>query len=186
LHNIAPMIKQFLLPFLPFFTITLTAQNISDTAMSVEKMDSIFRVEAEEIDGEDGTWQLFYGNRIVFVLSDEVHNRMRIFTPIGAEEDLEAGQEKAMLEANFHSALDAKYCLYNGFIVSVYTHPLKELTPDQLKEALAQVVILANNFGGSYSSTDLLFGLGESQEEVPLPSEKDSDKRVNQKPTKKN
>lgn len=180
------MTKQLLLYFLTFFTISIYAQNANEGVMSVEKMDSIFRAEAEEMDGEDGTWQLFYGNRIVFVLSDKVHNRMRIFTPIGGEDELEVGQQKAMLEANFHSALDAKYCLYNGFIVSVFTHPLKELTTDQLKEALAQVVILANNFGGSYSSTDLLFGLGEAQEEIPLPKEKESDKRVNQKPTKKN
>ena len=110
---------------------------------------------------------------------------MRIFTPIGAEEDLEVGQQKIMLEANFHSALDAKYSLYNGFIVSVYTHPLQELTVEQLTDALSQVVILANNFGGSYSSTDLLFG--PSQSEEPVPEEEEYlDKRVNQKPSKKN
>ncbi len=154
-------------------------------AMTLEKMDSIFTAEADELDGEGGTWQLFYGNRVVFVLSDATHNRMRIFTPVGAEEDLEEGQQKAMLEANFHSALDAKYSLYNGFIVSVYTHPLKELTPEQLKDALAQVIILANNFGGTYSSTDLLFGQGQTEEEIPVPEDQ-SDKRINQKPSKKN
>lgn len=180
------MKKQIVLVSLSLFSLITIAQNTMEEPMSIGKMDSIFRAEAEEIDGEGGTWQLFYGNRIVFILSDEVHNRMRIFTPIGAEEDLEAGQQKAMLEANFHSALDAKYCLYNGFIVSVYTHPLKELTTNQLKEALAQVVILANNFGESYSSTDLVFGLEEAQEGTPLPKEEDPDKRVNQKPVKKN
>lgn len=180
------MSKPFLLFFISFFCIKSYSQTTAEGGMTVEKMDSIFRSVAEEIDGKGGTWQLFYGNRIVFILSDEVHNRMRIFTPIGAEEELEADQQKAMLEANFHSALDAKYCLYNGFIVSVYTHPLIELTTNQLKEALAQVVILANNFGGSYSSTDLVFGLGEAQEELPFPKENQQDKRVNQKPTKKN
>ncbi len=165
---------------------TLTSYAQVEGAMTIEKMDSIFTEEAEELDGDGGTWQLFYGNRVVFVLSDATHNRMRIFTPIGAEEDLEVGQQKAMLEANFHSALDAKYSLYNGFIVSVYTHPLKELTSDQLKEALAQVIILANNFGGSYSSTDLVFGEGQTAEEIPALQEEQSEKRINQKPTKKN
>lgn len=164
---------------------TITSYAQLEGAMTIEKMDSIFSAEAEELDGDGGTWQLFYGNRVVFILTDATHNRMRIFTPIGAEEDLEEGQQKAMLEANFHSALDAKYSLYNGFIVSVYTHPLKELTTEQLKEALAQVIILANNFGGSYSSTDLLFGQGQTEEEIPVPEDQ-SDKRINQKPSKKN
>ena len=69
--------------------------------------------------------------------------------------------------------------------MSVYTHPLKELTPEQLKDALAQVIILANNFGGTYSSTDLLFGQGQTEEEIPVPEDQ-SDKRINQKPSKKN
>jgi len=163
----------------------IQAQTLFDDGMTIEKMDSIFRAEAEEIEGEGGVWQLLYGNRVVFILTDVAHNRMRIFTPIGAEEDLEVGQQKDMLEANFHSALDAKYSLYNGFIVSVYTHPLQELTVEQLTDALSQVVILANNFGSSYSSTDLVFG--PSQSEGPAPEEEeDLDKRVNQKPSKKN
>ena len=179
--------KQVIFLFLPlFFANTIIGQHSMTEGMTVEKMDSIFRAEAEEIDGEGGIWQMFYGNRIVFVLTDEVHNRMRIFTPIGSEDDLEANQQRSMLEANFHSALDAKYSLYNGFIVSVYTHPLKELTTEQLKDALGQVVILANNFGTSYSSTGLIFGLDYPQEEAPIPNKDELDKRINQKPIKKN
>ena len=178
------MKKNLLVMLVSILGYTAHAQTTAEGNMTIEKMDSIFQAEAEEMDGAGGTWQLFYGNRVVFILTDEAHNRMRIFTPIGAEEDLEVGQQKAMLEANFHSALDAKYSLYNGFIVSVFTHPLQELTSFQLKDALAQGVILANNFGTSYSSTDLVFG---QSEEVPSsPTETPSDKRINQKPSKKN
>ncbi len=172
--------------FLGNFTILLTAQNIParDDGMTIEKMDSIFQLEAQEIDGEAGAWQLFYQNRLLFVLTAPNQNRMRIFTPISAEEELELGEERILLEANFHTALDAKYSIYNGFIISVFTHPLKELTAEQLKDALRQVALLAENYGTTYSSTGLFFGLDGAEEE---PVEKDTqDKRINQKPQKKN
>lgn len=152
------------------------------TDMTLEKMEQIFQEEAKELDGAHGVWQMFYGNRILFVLTDTVHNRMRIFTPVGAEEDLEVGQEKILLEANFHAALDAKYSLYNGFIVSVFTHPLRELSTFQLIDAMDQVVLLANNFGTTYSSTELIFGLDNEK----TAAEEDAQKRINQKPKKGN
>ena len=169
--------------------VLLTAQNFPaiDDGMTVAKMDSIFRLEAQEIEGEAGAWQLFYQNRLLFVLTAPSQNRMRIFTPISAEEELELGEERILLEANFHTALDAKYSIYNGFIISVYTHPLKELTAEQLKDAMRQVALLAENYGSTYSSTELFFGFGgDGAEEEPTPKEDIPDKRVNQKPQKKN
>jgi len=133
--------------------------------MSNKKMDAIFKSETELVEGELGNWQMLYGGIPVFVLTDEKNNRMRIFTPVLEEKELEEGQLKKMLEANFHSALDSKYSLYNGFVVSVYTHPLKELQEDQLIDAMRQVVTLSKTFGDSYTSTGLIFGAGQSEEE---------------------
>ena len=83
---------------------------------------------------------------------------MRIFTPILEEHELKVGQMKKMLEANFHAALDAKYSLYEGFVIGVYTHPLLELDEKQMESAMTQVVNLSKNFGTSYTSTDVFFG----------------------------
>ena len=166
-----------------FFFFLLTSSAIAQTGMSNAKLEKVLQKVSDEMDGIPGNWQVIYGNRLIFILTDEFHNRMRVFTPIGGEEELEKGQMKAMLSANFHSALDAKYGLYNGFIVALYTHPLRELTEAQLRDAIQQVVVAANNFGTTYSSTDLVFG-EESEEPVIVPKEKD--KRINQKPKKKN
>ena len=106
---------------------------------------------------------------------------MRVFTPVLEEDKLKDGQLKKMLEANFHSALDAKYSLYENFVVSVYTHPLKELTSEQFVEAMQQVVVLANTFGTTYSSTGLIFG-GTEEEETE--QEKKKKERTNKKPGK--
>lgn len=136
-------------------------------------MGKIFSETVDRVDGEVGAWQLLYKERILLVLTDEANNRMRIFTPIVEEAEINTSEMRNMLRANFHSALDAKYSIYNGLVISVFTHPLKELTEPQLLDALSQVVNLANTFGTSYSSTELIFG---------APAEKD--KRVNESPTK--
>ena len=144
-------------------------------------MEELLKAETSEIQGQTGNWQMIYRERLVLILTDESNNRMRIFTPIIEEDKLEEGQMKTMLNANFHSALDSKYCLYNGFVISVYTHPLKELQEDQFIDALQQVVTLADTFGTTYSSTGLVFAPESSGEEEP-----EDDKRINQKPKNKN
>ncbi|MFK7935792.1 MAG: type III secretion system chaperone [Saprospiraceae bacterium] len=144
--------------------------------MNNKTMGKIFKKVADNLDGERGAWEVTYKERIMLVLTDETNNRMRIFTPIAAEEEVGTREFKIMLEANFHSALDAKYSLYNGYIISVYTHPLQELNEEQLIDALSQVAVLANNFGTTYSSTDLLFGVEQEESE---------EKRINKSPSGK-
>ena len=123
--------------------------------MSNSEMANILKELAVEKEGEPGNWHCVYNSHPVFVLTDETANRMRIFAPILEESELKVGQMKAMLEANFNSALDAKYSLYEGFVISVFTHPLEELTKDQFVNAMSQVVNLSKNFGSSYTSADL-------------------------------
>lgn len=162
--------------FLFLFTNSLFAQ------MNNETMGRIITKKSTEVEGRLGNWQLIYGQRLLYVITDESANRMRIFTPILEEEKLEEGQLKKMLEANFHSALDAKYSLYEGLVISVYTHPLKELQSDQFIDAMQQVVSLADTFGGSYSSTTVIFNPGSEEEST---EEDSKENRTNKKPGSK-
>lgn len=161
-------------------------QEIRDSSINLSpgmnnlKMHEIIESEAKIIEGAPGAWQILYGERLVLIITDEANNRMRIFTPIIAEDEIKSGEIKTILEANFHSALDAKYCLYEGFVMSVFTHPLKELQTAQFIDAMRQVVVLADNYGSSYSSTGLIFGGGQESEE-----EKKSNDKLNKKPGKK-
>ena len=159
-----------------YFLVNLIAQN----DMNNEKLGIILEKISDKIEGKSGNWQIVYGEQVLFVLTDEVNNRMRIFTPIADQKDIDKEALVTMLEANFHAALDAKYALYSGFVVSLYTHPLKELTPYQFEDAFKQVAVAAQNFGTTYSSTDLIFGGGATEE---TPTEKE--KKINQKPKKK-
>ena len=128
--------------------------------MTNEKMQKILYREASEVQGDLGNWQFMYRSRPLLILTDATANRMRIMTPILEEKDLEKEQYKVMLEANFDRALDAKYAVYEEIVWSVFTHPLAELTVEQLKDAMGQVATLAENFGTTYTSTSLVFGGG--------------------------
>ena len=116
------------LSILLIFTLNLNLLAQEDQLMDNELMDEIIREKADRVEGEKGVWQVHLGERILLVITDESNNRMRIFTPILEEKDIEPGDLNKMLEANFHSALDAKYGLYNEYVVSLFTHPLRELT----------------------------------------------------------
>lgn len=172
------MKKLFLLLLL---SSTITFGLFAQSEMNNAKMESILEKIGDNIEGSAGNWQVVYGDQILFIITDETNNRMRIFTPIADQKDLEEGELVTMLEANFHAALDAKYALYGGFVVSLFTHPLAELTPDQFKDAVKQVAVAGQNFGTTYSSTDLIFGGGNTDEN----SSSKKDKKVNQKPKKK-
>lgn len=155
------------------FLLIFSSISFCNGQMTNQKMDEIFKKEATQVEGNLGGWQMLYGEQLIVVITDENANRMRIFTPVLEEEKVESKELKKMLEANFHSALDAKYCIYNGFVISVFTHPLQELTEIQLIDAMRQVVTLSNNYGTTYSSTGWIFGGGFEKEEP----------RINQSPS---
>jgi hypothetical protein len=91
-------------------------------------------------------------------MSHDGHNRMRVLAPVGRLEALDAGILLRLLEANFSSALDARYALFRGTLWSVFLHPLESLTEPELQNALQQVVTLVKTTGTTYASTDLAFG----------------------------
>lgn len=147
------------------FTSFVTAKNLKDTTtiksnykMNNEKLNGIITSIAEVIKSSKGHWEIKYKSFYVIIVTDENHNRMRIISAVSEEKKLKQKDLQTVLSANFDRALDAKYAIYNGYLWSVFTHPLAELQEDQFKDTLLQVVTLANNFGTSYSSTDLIFG----------------------------
>lgn len=169
------MHRGILLLFVLMIALIMVPSDLSaQEVMNNRKMQQILRKKADKMEGEAGSWMIYYREHILLILTDEANNRMRIFSPIVEEEKLSAEQMRKMLHANFHTALDAKYAFYEGFAVSVFTHPLAELAEAQLVDALQQVVTLADTFGTTYSSSDLHFG---------YPTAPD-DRRINQSPRK--
>ncbi len=127
--------------------------------MDYERLERIFKSQAEDgkVQAQPGVWQFTLQNIRVICVADQRHNRMRLLSPILAESDVNDEQRTLLLRANFHTALDARYAFGDGMLFSAFLHPLSTLTDEDLLSAMRQVAALAQNFGGSYSSGELVF-----------------------------
>lgn len=139
--------------------------------MTNEKIETILAKVTDSVRGYPGYWEVLYKERQLLCLTDEKHNRMRIISPIIEEEALGKELLLDVLTANFHAALDVKYALSQGFLWSVYIHPLKELEDSQLESAVNQVVNAADNFGTTFSSTEMIFAGKGPKKESSKPTE---------------
>jgi len=138
--------------------ITLMSLSSSAQKMNNKKIEKILNLASDSISGSNGYWQFKYFDRYFLLITNETQNRMRIVSPIAEVATLDESYFKKSLEANYHTALDVKYAIADGLIWSVFIHPLKELSENQLNDAISQVYAAAATFGYAYSSTNLTFG----------------------------
>ncbi|MEM9979184.1 MAG: type III secretion system chaperone [Cyanobacteria bacterium P01_D01_bin.2] len=165
----ALMTASLLTVSMPFVATAACAQTVEQLQpMTLDRLDQILQSEVDNVEGGDGQWQFSVGGRAVVVLADARNDRMRVFSPVVPVEELTAQQVQAMLAANFHTALDARYAVTDGAVVAAYLHPLGTLQADNFRSALRQVVSLAETFGTSYSSNELNFGLRQRQQPSDL------------------
>ena len=98
----------------------------------------------------------------VTIIFDPFADRMRALVPIASAESLSESRMMRLMQANFDSALDARYAVAQGRVWSVFIHPLSRLDRRQLIGGLAQTVALAQTYGTTYSSSETLFLRGDS------------------------
>ncbi|MEX0717073.1 MAG: hypothetical protein WD066_10810 [Planctomycetaceae bacterium] len=111
----------------------------------------------EVVEHSRDSWRVEYRGRVVFITVDGAHDRLRMMTPVEEERLLDEDDLRTLLAANFDRALDARFALADEFLWSVFMHPLRDLTERLFLDALEQLTTLADNYGGSYSSSDLFF-----------------------------
>ena len=132
---------------------------IAPAGMNNKQLGVLIRKAATQIHEDQlGFWKFEVDNAVVFVITDESHNRMRIMSPVIELGSVPVDALQILLEANYDRALDARYCTNNEVVWSAFLHPLAELNDRQFLDALSQVVTLKNNYGSSYTSSDLVFG----------------------------
>lgn len=136
-----------------------------EQAMNNLRLQALINRFAEDVEGRPGFWEFPVHGYQVTVITDEQANRMRIIVPVAKAGDIDNEQMKRMMQANFDSALDARYSIARGILWSAFIHPLSELSERQFIDGLAQTVNLAGTFGSSYSSGALIFGGGDSKQE---------------------
>lgn len=131
--------------------------------MTLERMYEIIAALDEDAQAAGTMMQLTIENVPVLVVTDPRANRMRAITPIRSAETITPEELERMMQANFDTALDARYSIANGKLWAAFIHPLDDLDKEALISGLGQVVNLALTYGSTYSSGALSFGAGDSR-----------------------
>jgi len=131
--------------------------------MNNERLDFLIRKIDENVKGKPGFWRFTVEKAIVTVVTDEKADRMRIIIPIVEAKDLDKKMMFRLLQANFDSALDARYSIAKGLLWSAYIHPLSPLDDRTFLSAIGQSVNLLKTYGSNFSSGALVFKGGDSE-----------------------
>ena len=113
----------------------------------------LLMARAGRVTGPEGHWECTIDNILVMCLTDERADRMRFMSPVALWDTPDSESLKVFLEANFHSALDARLALHEGRVWALFVSPLSLLSEELAANGLKQVVTLARNAAeGEYHS----------------------------------
>ncbi len=102
----------------------------------------------------------------VTLVFDVNADRMRLFSQVIPSDTLSSRTLQRVMQANFDTALDARYAIAQGVLWSTYMHRLTTLTQDDFVSGLAQTVTLVKTYGTTFSSGAMSFGGGDSSAEI--------------------
>ncbi|MEM1385615.1 MAG: hypothetical protein AAGG06_18485 [Pseudomonadota bacterium] len=136
----------------------------AEDAMTLDRLGEIITGIDPEAQAGGTAFQMTVEDVPIFVVTDPNQDRMRAMTPIRSADGLSEAELQRMMQANFDSALDARYAIAQGRLWSVFIHPLGALEKNQFLSGIGQVVNLAVTYGGLYTSGELTFGGGDSRE----------------------
>jgi hypothetical protein len=148
------------------FAAALTAQPLlaqeAEPHMTMDRMAEIVQALDEDARINGNGFEFVIDDVPVLIIADVQANRMRAMVPIASAESVKPEELERAMQANFDSALDARYAIARGRLWGVFIHPLKELERDQLISGIAQTVNVAQTYGGLYTSGAAQFGAGDS------------------------
>jgi len=150
------------------FAASMPVQGLADTSqvMTPERMGEIIARIDENAEDIGSGWTFTVEDTQVQLIYDTNADRMRIITPVDQTANLDAQDLERLMQANFDSALDARYAIGRGVVWSTYIHPLSALEDEQFLSGIGQTVNLAVTYGSTYSSGALVFGGGDSQDRM--------------------
>jgi hypothetical protein len=147
--------------FIPAFTTHAFAQ---DTSMTAERLAQIIMdIDPDAAITPSGI-ELTIEDIPVLVVMAPAADRMRAMVPIASVEDVTPEEMSRMMQANFDTALDARYAVAKDRVWGVFIHPLGALEREQFLSAIAQTVNLARTYGTLYSGGAQVFGGGDSND----------------------
>ncbi len=145
-----------------FMSLLMSNSRAQEAAMNNERLGALIQRIDENATGRPGYWQVRVGERTIIVITDEKADRMRVISAISKADELDQKLMLRILQANFDTALDARYSIAKGVLWSLYLHPLGNLGDKQFLTGIGQVINLADSFGSTFSSGGISFGGGDS------------------------
>ncbi|MCH8172066.1 MAG: hypothetical protein IIA70_02015 [Proteobacteria bacterium] len=143
------------------------AERAPGEPMTVERLEAIIRIFDPEAERNLNSFSFKMPVQDmelnIQVITDPAAGRMRIVIPIVMETSLGPERIKRIMQANFDSALDARYALAQGVLWATFIHPLSSLSDEEFLSGLSQTLNLAATYGSTYSSGLFVFGGGDSQ-----------------------
>lgn len=143
--------------------------------MRLDELAALLERTVEDFRQSPTHWQFAHQDIPMACLVDPHFDRMRFIAPITEVAELDDATKDAVLEANFHSALDARYGSSNGLLFAAFIHPLSSLDEPLARSALDQVASLVLTFGTHYSSGTLELATGSSSRSFAAGGDPDDD-----------
>ena len=135
-----------------------------EAPMTLERLAAIVQAIDPEAELAGTAMQLSIQDIPIVIVTDPVADRMRAMVPIRSAEGLSPQELMRLMQANFDTALDARYAVAQGRLWGVYIHPLAALEREQFLSALIQTINVARTYGQTYSGGAFTFGGGDSNQ----------------------
>lgn len=126
------------------------------------EMDAVITAIDEEAVRNGNMWEFSVEDQRMLAVTDPAAGRMRVISPIAEVDGLPEDAMQRLMQANFDTALDARYAVANGLVWGAFIHPLDSLTTRDFASGILQVRSLAATFGTTFSSGALNYGGGDS------------------------
>ncbi|WP_298434453.1 hypothetical protein [uncultured Jannaschia sp.] len=133
--------------------------------MTLDRMTEILTALDPEIEAAGGAFRFTIEDVPVLIVTDPRADRMRAMVPIRSAAGLTEADLRRMMQANFDSALDARYAVAEGRVWAIFIHPFRALDRRQLIDGIGQTVNAALTYGTLFTSGALQFGRGDSRGE---------------------
>ncbi len=133
-----------------------------ETPMTLERLAKIVVAVDPDARLAGGAMELTIDDIPIVVVTDPIADRMRAMIPIRSADGMRADELMRLMQANFDTALDARYAVAQGRLWATFIHPLAALEREQFVSGLIQTVNIARTYGQTYSGGALSYGGGDS------------------------
>ncbi len=134
----------------------------SSQPMTAERLGELVLRVDDSAEQQGNQWGFSVAELPIILVFDATNDRMRLMTPIGDATALSQEQLARLMQANFDTALDARYAIAGGLLWGTFIHPLSALSDEQFLVAIGQVANVSLSYGESFSSGLLMFGGGDT------------------------